>query len=49
MWGYYHFLEIIQDPNHPEHEDISEWIDRDFDPEEFDLEGINATLRTVFR
>ncbi len=26
MGGYYYFLEAIQDPEHPEHEILSEWI-----------------------
>jgi len=30
--GYYHFLEAIKDPEHPEHEDMMEWAGKDFDP-----------------
>lgn len=47
MWGYYEFLEAIQDPNHPEHENYVEWIGGDFDPEAFDLDEVNAALRTM--
>ena len=30
--GYYHFLEVISDTNHPEHEELTEWHGDDFDP-----------------
>jgi hypothetical protein len=44
VWGYGYFLEAIQDPEHPEHEDYLEWIGGEFDPEAFDLDEINAAL-----
>jgi hypothetical protein len=47
VWGYKGFLEAIRDPDHPEHEDYLEWIGGEFDPEAFDLEGVNATLRRI--
>ncbi len=47
IWGYYNFLEAIQDPEHPEHEDYLEWIGGEFDPEEFDLEGVNKALQAL--
>ncbi|PCJ42341.1 MAG: hypothetical protein COA81_05750 [Alphaproteobacteria bacterium] len=30
--GHENFLEAIADPKHPEHKDIMEWYDSDFDP-----------------
>jgi hypothetical protein len=42
--GYENFLEAIADPNHPEHEDMVDWIGDDFDPEAFDLEAVNHAL-----
>lgn len=45
IWGYYNFLEAIQNPNHPEHDDMLEWIGGSFDPEEFDLDVINRKIR----
>jgi hypothetical protein len=48
IWGYYGFLEAIQDPDHPEHEDYLEWIGGEFDPEAFDLDEINEALRTLW-
>ena len=43
-WGYGDFLEAVQDPQHPEHEERREWIGGDFDPEAFDLEAVNRQL-----
>jgi len=48
IWGYYNFLEAIQDPDHPEHEDCLEWIGGEFDPEAFDLEAVNQGLRALW-
>ena len=42
-WGYKDFLAAIQDPKHPEHEDMKGWVGRDFDPEAFDAKKINFT------
>lgn len=52
VWGYYGFLEAIQDPNHPEHDDMLEWVGAiggggSFDPEEFDLDAINKELKRI--
>ena len=41
VWGYENFLEIIDDPNHSEHEEMLEWIGGDFDPEYFDVKEIH--------
>src|SRR5256885_9413534 len=42
--GYYNLLEILDDPKHPEHEDMKEWIGEDFDSTRFDLGEINTEL-----
>ena len=48
MWGYYGFLEAMQDPNHPDHEMYVEWIGFDeIDPMTFDMEAINDDLRRI--
>ena len=44
IWGYASFLEAIQDPAHPAHEEYLEWIGDEFDPETFDLEAVNLAL-----
>ncbi len=43
-WGYENLLEIMEDPTHPEHEGISEWVDPDFAPESFNIEAVNKQL-----
>jgi hypothetical protein len=27
VWGYAEFVAAIQDPNHPDHEDMLEWVE----------------------
>ncbi len=44
VWGYYGQLEILKDPDHPEHEDVREWMGEDFDPEEFDVRYVDEAL-----
>jgi hypothetical protein len=44
MYGYYTKLEALRDAEHPEHEEIIDWMGEDFDPDAFDLEDINARL-----
>lgn len=43
-WSYENLLEILADPKHEEHKDVKEWTGGDFDPEEFNLDEINASL-----
>ena len=43
IWGYEHFLEVVQDPKHEEHDDMLEWVGGNFDPDEFD--GMVVTKR----
>lgn len=47
VWGYQNFLEVIQDANHPEHEEMLEWVGRFFDPEDPDLEDVNPRLKMI--
>lgn len=46
LGGYYGFLEAIRNPKHPEHHDMLEWCGKHFDPDAFDLDGINACFRS---
>jgi hypothetical protein len=45
LWGYYHLLEVLADPNHPEYDDQREWIAEDFDPDVFDLARTNLNIK----
>lgn len=47
VWGYEVLRDAIADPAHPEYEQWKEWIGDDFDPDAFDREAINATLRRI--
>jgi hypothetical protein len=47
VWGYEGFLEAIRNPDHPEHDDMLEWIGGSFDPEEFNLDEINQRLKHI--
>jgi hypothetical protein len=49
VWGYEGLLETISNPEHPEHEEMLEWLGGEFDPEEFDLEQINEDLAEIRR
>ena len=44
VWGYTDLLEILKDPKHEDYEDNKEWLGDDFDPNEFNIEMINAYL-----
>lgn len=46
-WGYGDFLNAIADPKHESHADMVEWIGGEFDPERFDLDGVNEMLRVL--
>jgi hypothetical protein len=49
VWGYVNFVEAISDPKHPEHDEYLEWVGDDFDPEAFNLNGVNAQLSRMGR
>ena len=42
--GFYSLLESLQNPSHPQHEDLLEWVGEDYDPEKFSIEAINRIL-----
>src|SRR3990172_7013373 len=43
--GYEDLLETISDPANDEYEDMLGWLGGDYDPEEFDIDSINKSLR----
>lgn len=49
IWGYYEFLEAINDPTHPEHENYIDWIGGGFDPDAYDIDEVNQTLADAYR
>jgi hypothetical protein len=48
VWGYYHFFEVMGNPDHLEHEDMAEWCEG-FDPDEFDINEINCYFHGGWR
>ena len=46
-WGYRDFLEAIQDPEHPEHEEMLAWVGGSFDPDDAELNEANAQLQRI--
>ncbi|CAG0983952.1 hypothetical protein ANRL3_02317 [Anaerolineae bacterium] len=44
VWGYADFVKAIRNPRHPEHDEMLEWVGGKFDPEKFDLDGVNGML-----
>jgi hypothetical protein len=51
VWGYAELVEILTDPNHPEHEDRLEWLGLDdaagFDPDRFDADAVTRALSNL--
>ncbi|WP_423928670.1 plasmid pRiA4b ORF-3 family protein [Candidatus Palauibacter sp.] len=48
-WLFQEKLEIRDDPDHEDHEWISEWMGEDFDAEAFSVRDVNERLRYMFR
>ena len=43
--GFYNLLEAISDPAHPDHEQLTEWLGDDYDPNHFSLEETNRRIQ----
>jgi len=46
-WGYEQMLQVLNDPDHEEHEEMREWVGEEFNPERFDLGEANRQLKGV--
>jgi hypothetical protein len=44
IWGYGELLEAVSNPGHPRHRQFEEWLGETYDPDHFDLKGINEAL-----
>lgn len=49
LWGYEELKAILDNPRHDDHEEMNELHGDDFDPDDFDLELLNARIRTLYR
>lgn len=47
--GYYNLLEAIRNPQHPEREDLLDWVGGEFDPETFSVDEVNRRLASLQR
>ena len=45
--GYQNFLEAINNVEHPEHQEMLDWVGGFFDPEEVRLGDINTQLKMI--
>jgi len=43
-WGYAELLAAVADPDHPDHEDMCDWLGGGSDPGAFDVDAVNASL-----
>ena len=48
IYGYYNFVEAINDNEHPEHEMYIEWHGDSFDPKAFEIDEVNSQLEKYF-
>jgi hypothetical protein len=46
--GYEDLLRAIRDSHHPEHDEYMTWLGGSFDPEKFDLNAVNHSLRRLW-
>jgi len=49
IWGYYNFLEALENPDHPGHDNYTEWIGGEWDAEAFNLDEVNERLRAFWQ
>lgn len=47
--GFYNLLEAIGDPQHEQHEESTDWLGDDFDPDMFSLDEVNQRLANLQR
>ncbi len=45
--GYSEFVETILDITHQDHDDMLEWVGGEFDPDAFNIDGINESLKQI--
>lgn len=47
--GYYNLLEALRDPDHPEHEEMLDWMGGEFNPNAFSVDDVNRKLAPLQR
>jgi len=46
-WGYQNLLQAINDPTHPEHTELLEWVGRPFNPKDFNLAAADEAVKSL--
>ena len=49
MYGYYNWLDALQNEMNPMHEEAVDWLGKGFDPAHFDLNAANKSLAAAFK
>src|SRR6266511_2568374 len=47
VWGYAELLDLLADPDHPEHAERLDWLGHEPDPAAFDKDAINRALSEI--
>jgi hypothetical protein len=47
IYGYYDLLKALENKDHPEHEEMLEWIGEGFEPKNFDKDSVSEELRNI--
>lgn len=47
-YGYVELLEALKDRKHPDHERLLRWVGGKWDPEAFDLDAVNSSLKKLW-
>lgn len=49
LWGHYEALDILEDPDHPDHDEVKEWLADNAEIAEFSVAEANARLEVLRR
>lgn len=47
--GYERLLRVLAEPDHPDHDELTQWVGGEFDPEAFDVAATNELLELYDR
>jgi hypothetical protein len=47
LWGWYHLLDVLNNPKHKEHADMKEWAGGIIDPDVFDAAEVTDALQSM--
>jgi len=47
VMGYYNLLEALADPEHEDHDMMLEWVGGKYDPDAFDVQAVDRTLKRL--